>query len=619
MIVPLRAPVRPRVLSPETGEAVPLEDEILALLDAGTRGPLRLLGPPGAGKSTALAHLAAVLPPGVPVAYRDDVGSASEMAGVVSGLVLYAGRFPVHGQPGLHLSAWGDDDALEYLLAVHREECASVMRRLRSAPDRDLLDATPEIWRVVLDEMAADTGLLRVQDALRRFIEAQVPDPELQRVIRRACIYTYSLTAGSPRPDLPHLAQEGCPAEVLRLLRHQPWPVVLAADQIVRDAHDGKRGDYLVERLSLPLVRRVGAAIAADEAAIGHLHRILRLLPHRQAMCASILHAAGTSWCPPPDLYLRLDGAYLGRAAWPGVVLRSVSLRAVDLGGADLSGAVLEKVDALRANLRGADLHGASLSDANFSEAMLARADLTSVRAKDTRMGFADLTGAILNEAVLAGCDLGGANLTGAQFRGADLEGAMVAVTSLENADFTGANLRGANLAGVPLNQARFTGAGLAGTKLLQADLEGMFLPGADFEGADLTGALLTGSVIPAGNFQRATLHNTGLADVHWERANLRGADLRGATFHLGSSRSGLLFTPIASEGTRTGFYTDDYEEQSFKRPEEIRKANLCGADLRGARIDDVDFYLVDLRGAVFDPDQGRHFRRCRAILEDRG
>ncbi len=63
----------------------------------------------------------------------------------------------------------------------------------------------------------------------------------------------------------------------------------------------------------------------------------------------------------------------------------------------------------------------------------------------------------------------------------------------------------------------------------------------------------------------------------------LTGADLRFATFHLGSTRSGLVGSPIACEGSRTGFYTDDFDAQDFKPPEEIRKANLCGADLRGA------------------------------------
>ena len=87
----------------------------------------------------------------------------------------------------------------------------------------------------------------------------------------------------------------------------------------------------------------------------------------------------------------------------------------------------------------------------------------------------------------------------------------------------------------------------------------------------------------------------------------------------LGSARSGLVFSPLACEGSRTGFYTDDYEDQHFKRPEEIRKANLRGADLRGAKIIGVDFYLVDLRDAQFDDEAREHLMRCGAILEDKG
>jgi uncharacterized protein YjbI with pentapeptide repeats len=113
-----------------------------------------------------------------------------------------------------------------------------------------------------------------------------------------------------------------------------------------------------------------------------------------------------------------------------------------------------------------------------------------------------------------------------------------------------------------------------------------------------------------------ADLRNTGLADVEWEGADLRDADLRGASFHMGSTRSGLVGSAIPCEGSKTGFYTDDYQDREFKNPAEIRKANLCGADLRGAKIDDVDFYLVDLRGALYSDRQREHFLRCRAILD---
>jgi hypothetical protein len=85
----------------------------------------------------------------------------------------------------------------------------------------------------------------------------------------------------------------------------------------------------------------------------------------------------------------------------------------------------------------------------------------------------------------------------------------------------------------------------------------------------------------------------------------------------MGSSRSGLVGSPYPGHGTRTGFYTDTYDDRYHKPPEEIRKANLRGADLRGANIEGVDFYLVDLRDALYDDGQALHFRRCDAILEE--
>ena len=193
-----------------------------------------------------------------------------------------------------------------------------------------------------------------------------------------------------------------------------------------------------------------------------------------------------------------------------------------------------------------------------------------------------------------------------------------MANASIDGADFSAADLRYANLSGLPLRTARFDGAVFARAYLLGCDMEGMGLPGADFTESRLRGALLTGSRMRGACFTRADLQGAGLAEVDWEEANLYGADLRNCTFHLGTSRSGLVGSPIASEGSRTGFYGDEFDQQTYRRPEEIRKANLCRADLRNARLDGTDFYLVDLRGARYTPEQFEHLRRCGAILFDR-
>ena len=80
MIVPQRAPVKPRVYSTEGGATFPLEDEVQRFLDAGSRGILALLGPPGSGKTTALQHLAAVLPADERLLFLDNPGVQEVLA-----------------------------------------------------------------------------------------------------------------------------------------------------------------------------------------------------------------------------------------------------------------------------------------------------------------------------------------------------------------------------------------------------------------------------------------------------------------------------------------------------------------------------------------------------------
>src|SRR5437870_3330244 len=92
MIEPQRAAVRPRASA--NGEALLLEEEVRCLLDAGTRGVVALRGPTGSGKTTALQHLAAVLPPDAPVALLDGWRDASCWAPRADHLVIYAVTAP---------------------------------------------------------------------------------------------------------------------------------------------------------------------------------------------------------------------------------------------------------------------------------------------------------------------------------------------------------------------------------------------------------------------------------------------------------------------------------------------------------------------------------------------
>jgi uncharacterized protein YjbI with pentapeptide repeats len=567
-----------------------------------------------------LCHLAAVLPQGAPVSFWDDAPAGEPSQIDPERLVVYGGQ-SLHPQSPLAvfpLSFWEDDEAIEYLLAVHKDHCASVMARLHTAPDKDLLNGTPELWRIVVDQMAVDGSIREIRTAFESYFNTRAPDPQLQHLIRAFALATIAGPAEMKAEVMTALRDRGCPEEVIRTLRHETVRVLLASQQIAADLHSGASCDYLAVRLPLNVVRMAGAAVGSDPASLAFLHNLLTDVPWKQAMAASILLATHTGWKPVPWRTPLLSEAYLHGAEWAGVDLTSATLSSADLSSANLERAVLDRATAFKANLFRTNLHGASLQSLQASEALLRYANLSHVQADRARFDFADLTGANLEKASLKGCEFQGANLTRANFHKADLTQASIMVAQLREADFSGANLEKATLAGTKLREADFTAARFPGANLTGCDLEDMQLPNTDFTDANLTNALLTGSTMPGADFSRARLGNTGLADVNWEGAILREADLRGATFHMGSSRSGLVFSPFASEGSRTGFYTDDYEEQNFKCPEEIRKANLRGADLRGANIDDVDFYLVDLREAVYSAEQERHFQRCGAILGGR-
>lgn len=639
MLEPKRAPVRPRVISPVSGETLPLEDEILSLLERKQRGVVWLTGGPGLGKTTALAHLAAVLPPSADVALRDEdhpwpTQWDSESS---SALVVRCDRdgTGVKNAPALYqLAPWTDDELIEYLLRVHRDRCASVMRRCGSRDDKEFLRGNPELWRRALDALAADENLPTIRAGLLRVVELQVPKDEVRELAADWClaIMTRNAELGARyRVQLERLCDF---SGLLRLLPHVPVLLLLAARRIAEELHwEGPCG-FLKTAIPAELIVETANLIRDDSKAIDRLRDMLVGGNHLalQPMAASLIHASGTGWKPERQIWsgrrkwLRrqrivvpaLHGAILNGAQWPRIDLSEMKLEGTKLNNANLSEANLNDAKAVGIELRGTMLAGASLGRIHAEKAQLAGADLSYVRAEDAQFQAVSARGTRFEGALLTGATFRGAKLAGSIFARANLKSACLIDADIEGADFSRADLSHAWLNGLPLKLADFGQCCFRHSQLFQCDLEGMDLPGVDFSRACLAGALLTETNMPGASFRAANLANTGLADINWERADLRGADLRGASFHLGSSRSGLVDSTIASFGSRTGFYTDDFNEQDFKSPEEIRKANLRGADLRGAKISGVDFYLVDLRDALYDPNQEEHFRACGAILETR-
>jgi uncharacterized protein YjbI with pentapeptide repeats len=618
------AAVRPRVMVPGASETMLLEDEVRTRIEDRRWGIVELIGPAGAGKSAALGHLAHIFGSDRRLHLADcPSGPASQLlVDLATDRLVVCTSFVfleyLEGHQRWRLASWAQDEWIEYLLAVHHDQCASVMRRLQADPQRRSLGGVAGLWCVVLDRLAADETLGDLKSALRQELDAQLPADI--RMLAGECSFAVLNRPAAVVWSGKRLLEVGeLPPRTRALLRHEPVTLLLAAEYLIAQLRSATPGKVLRKRLSEGLVQEAAEHFRGDTSLSARLRKIVGSRKRDgHAMAASLLHAADAGWIPSKRRGLALEGAYLRDARWPGIRLKGVNLTRTDLTGADLSEARLNNVNALLVQLPGAILHGAQLRKFMGAHGNFADADLSFVRAESANFFCANLRNARLEGALMRQVQFSRADLRGANCRRADLAFADLQSIELADADFTGANLSYANLSSLNLQSAEFLGARFDNALMCDCNLEDMALPGANFEGAILHGAHLTTSRMPSGHFLAANLSETGLADIDWPGADLRNADLRGATFHMGSSRSGLVGSPLACEGSRTGFYTDEYHEQEFKSPEEIRKANLCGADLRGARIDDVDFYLVDLRGAQYTPDQKDCFRRCGAILEAR-
>jgi uncharacterized protein YjbI with pentapeptide repeats len=617
MVVPALAPVRPRAVSPRTGDALLIEDELRELFDRQAVGIVEITGWAGSGKTTTLQHLAAVFEEKRALFLDEPSPEQFVSSKTVPWTVFSAaqGGWRTAVTATYALAPWSEDECIEYLLAVHKERCRAVMSRLRSSDGVALLQGNPQLLRLALDSLARDESLGSISSALLCALDELAVDGRSPAALEQGSIGAL-LGASSWQATMAEW-RERTPASVMAIVRHRPMQLALAVRKVMRMLEAGVCPQVLGSRCPRDLVIGVAAETGRLPNVIQLLRKQLSGDPARHAMAASILHAAGANWQPPGG-HLDLQGAYLPGVAWSGLSMPETVLAGADLSGANLREINLAECQADHANLSGADLSDAELYRFNADSANFAGAKLANAHMRYCLLTKANLDRANLHGADLRNVWLVGASLTDACLRGANLWKANLSDALIDGADFARANLEKATLSGVNLHTAGFTNARFKRANLQNCNLEGMQLARADFRRADLRSALLTGSSMPNARFDRACLAGAGLAEIDWEGACLRGADLRGASFHLGSSRCGLVGSPIACEGSRTGFYTDDFTEQDFKAPEEIRKANLCGADLRGARIDDVDFYLVDVRGAIYNRKQEDHLRRCGAILKTR-
>lgn len=596
-----------------------LEEVVEELLDEFSTGVVWLVGPPGSGKTTAAAHLLAIFYASSQLAILDEPGELEIARWSDTRLVIATTTRPQSKQGiTLRLQPWTSDDLVEFLQSAHPTACKSVMRRLNPVAATSW---RPQVARIVLDQFASDESLANPEEALLTELLERLPKEEL---VAQAAQYSLARLTGW-RDHIHNssllLKKAGCSPAVFDLLRHREVQLPLATQRLVSIIERGQPHHDLRVRLPLVLIEQVGKRCLASATARESLLQILadRRSENNQVAVTSVLAQVDPTWVPEHRLghAWRLSGGCFRCAQWDEVNLTGAKLIGADFSDASLCRAKMRDADLTRASCIRAIMHGAKMLEVRATNAIFERADMTDARLAGAALSQADFTETKLSSATLTKANLSGAKLYGAELSGADLTRTKLLGAQFGDVDLSDAELRDAILPHADLRQANLQGACLEGADLRQANFEDVCIVNGRFQFANLSNAYLTGSGLPAADLRASKLRGAHLAEIDWQGADLRGCDLRNASFHMGSSRSGLVGSPTALEGSMTGFYTDDLESICFKRPEEIRKASLRDADLRGANIEGVDFYLVDLRGTKLDDSQRRQARHTGAILDE--
>lgn len=623
MIPPRVAAVRPRIVSPATGDALLLEDFILTVAAKHSCGSIHLGGPPGSGKSTALSHLAATILPHFSVLLLDEPELEEVAVQSMHRLVVYTHQTPIASRWNRVLARWSDDDLIEYLLTLHGEKANDIFGRFRQAPDRSHSQGLPELVTEVIERMAVDESIDSLADAFRLAIR-EAADALGDRTLAFQYCQSYLHQPLSPGDSLVQqwkdlLSKSSIPSDskLARLLGFDSVREVLTTDFIFDELAQQARTKNLTRMLPRTVVASVGSRAASEPNVIAHLVRLANAHIGVTPMAASILRSANATWVPK-CANVRLNGAYLSGACWRHAVLCNADLRRADLSDSDLFAADLEDARLDSANLESSCLERTNLTNARFIKARLAGASFAGAKGDNVRFGKADLSNTDFRGSDLHDATFRKSCLRDANFSGANLERALITNCRVANADFRNVYFRNACFENVRLGKASLDGAVFAHADLRHCDLEYAQILNANFHHAKMARSYLTGSKMHHADLRAVDLTAAGLGEVDWQGSDLRDADFRECSFHLGSTRCGMVDSPYPSEGTRTGFYTDDYDDQYFKSPEEIRKANLRGCNLLGAKVFATDFYLVDLRDAQYDDAQRKHFMRTGAILHTR-
>ncbi|MEQ1826870.1 MAG: pentapeptide repeat-containing protein [Pirellula sp.] len=536
-------------------------------------------------------------------------------------IVITSSQCSIENSTNLELlrwSCWDQDDVIAFMLEQSPEKCNSVVSRLQ-ANHYTAIGNDCEIWSLLLERMCHD--LSSVDEMLWRLFYEEVSrrnpssrfgfrkDHENRMLARLAHkqLYVKSFVEQWEHVDLglPLYARlAALPSNFSRLI----------AQHVASSVIERGRLKYLRLLFAPTVIERIAQELRAQPKALACLAKHFR--NPWSSTIAAILNQTDKTWKPKLVSKLSFTLSYLPRIDWSGSVIEGCSFKQCDLSTSELSNSKLDGTKMIHCHVEGGMWSKLACVNCNFTKCAMNLLDGTCIVVRNSLWDECELCETRWEDAEVQNARFIRCDLSEADFSRARVVESLYERCILVDTDFRHSNLERSVFRSCDMRLCKIDCCNFRSAYLSNANLEDNEIRLADFAKADLSGSNWSGSRCVSVSFAYATLAQSKLADIQWIGCDLRGADLRGALFHYGSTRCGMVGSPYPSHGTRTGFYTDPMEELYYKDPEAVRKAAIIDSDLRGANIEGVNLYLVDLRGSQLDPWQREQATAMGAILD---
>lgn len=607
------AAVVPRSRSTD-GELLPVSDLVAKYIDS----DCQVIRIAGEGKSTAIEYLKGCYCELPGIRFLDDGQPVRQLK--EWDLTVCTSPSFVHGNVELRLARWSRDDCIEYLMSKSPARCKSVMNRLLESNDLWLASGSPRVISRALDLMIEHDDISSMEQAIVAHFETFPFRRKRHRTkVVNKCLQ-HLFNDAQLGMDLQRYVPKYLDIDLLKFVSVQTVRYVLSAKKLVEVLAKGRSPACLGHIWTPKWIEYFAGVLDREDSisAIEHLDALSnKVWNSYSSNSASVLYELDDNWQPNRQTELNYERVQLPRLRARELILAKSTMAKSNFAAADLSFCSLEY-----SNVSGSDFSDANLSNSKLRLLSAKHADFASANLQNVDATKSNFSQAGLNDAKLDGGDFSEADLRRADLRGASISSAKFFRTKFAFCKLSGASLKAAEferseMSGVDFRDVDLTGVRFSSCNLSNSSFEGQVPQNIRFDNCNLAGALFSNSQLNGCTLSRCDLRNSKLGDIIWTDCDLSRANFAGCHFHYGSTRSGLVGSPYPSHGTRTGFYTDDYNDQHYRRIEDIRKASLQGCDLTDADVFRADFYLVDLRGAKYDDAQRKHFQSCGAILFD--